>query len=48
MFLSPYISTEGVDAHAIEIRSKLHPYAKKNLDENILHMLRNTLVLGSH
>ncbi|KAI5335316.1 hypothetical protein L3X38_025449 [Prunus dulcis] len=36
------------DQHAIEVHSKLHPYAQKNLDENILHLFENTLVLGPH
>ncbi|CAL2237815.1 unnamed protein product [Prunus armeniaca] len=45
-FPPPHISGEGVDKHAIEIRSKLHPYSKKNLDANILHLLGNALVLG--
>ncbi|KAI5342458.1 hypothetical protein L3X38_010333 [Prunus dulcis] len=45
-FLPPHISGEGVDKHAIGIRSKLHPYCKKNLDANILHLLGNALVLG--
>ncbi|KAI5324502.1 hypothetical protein L3X38_033575 [Prunus dulcis] len=41
-------SHDGVDRHEIEVRSKLHPYAQKNLDENILHLFKNTLVLGPH
>ncbi|KAH0981382.1 hypothetical protein GBA52_008559 [Prunus armeniaca] len=45
-FPPPHISGEVVDKHAIEIRSKLHPYSKKNLDANILHLLGNALVLG--
>ncbi|CAL2259637.1 unnamed protein product [Prunus armeniaca] len=43
-----YITGAGVDIHAIEVRSKLHPFAKKNLDENVLHLFENTLVLGPH
>ncbi|XP_034197254.1 uncharacterized protein LOC117612697 [Prunus dulcis] len=43
-----YITGTGIDAHAIEVRSKLHPFAQKNLDENILHLFENTLVLGPH
>ncbi|KAI5350468.1 hypothetical protein L3X38_003359 [Prunus dulcis] len=43
-----YISGVGVDQHAIEVRSKLHSYTQKNLDENVLHMFENTLVLGPH
>ena len=43
-----YITGSGVDAHAIEVRSKLHPFAQKNLDENVLHLFENTLVLGPH
>ncbi|CAL2277262.1 unnamed protein product [Prunus armeniaca] len=43
-----YITGTGVDNHAIEVRSKLHPFAKKNLDENVLHVFENTLVLGPH
>ncbi|KAI5312723.1 hypothetical protein L3X38_041897 [Prunus dulcis] len=43
-----YITGSGIDAHAIEVRSKLHPFAQKNLDENILHLFENTLVLGPH
>ncbi|CAL8090254.1 unnamed protein product [Prunus armeniaca] len=31
-----------------KVRSKLHPFAKKNLDENVLHLFENTLVLGPH
>lgn len=45
-FPPPHISGEGVDKHAIEIRSKRHPYSTKNLDENILHLLENALILG--
>lgn len=41
----PYISGASVDLHAIEVRSKLHPYTQKNLDENVLHLFKNTLVL---
>ncbi|CAL2229817.1 unnamed protein product [Prunus armeniaca] len=43
-----YITRAGVDNHAIEIKSKLHPFAQKNLDENVLHLFKNTLVLGPH
>ncbi|CAL9019385.1 unnamed protein product [Prunus brigantina] len=43
-----YIAGSGVDNHAVEIRSKLYPFAKKNLDENVLHLFGNTLVLGPH
>ncbi|CAL2259883.1 unnamed protein product [Prunus armeniaca] len=45
---SDYITGIGVDEHAIEVRSKLHPFAQKNLDENVLHLFKNTLVLGPH
>ncbi|CAL2240293.1 unnamed protein product [Prunus armeniaca] len=34
--------------HAIEVCSWLHPYAWKNLDENVLHLFENTLILGPH
>ncbi|CAL8082552.1 unnamed protein product [Prunus armeniaca] len=43
-----YITGTGIDKHAIEVRSKLHPFAQKNLDENVLHLFKNTLVLGPH
>ncbi|CAL2237138.1 unnamed protein product [Prunus armeniaca] len=43
-----YITGIGIDKHAIEVRSKLHPFAQKNLDENVLHLFKNTLVLGPH
>ncbi|KAI5351259.1 hypothetical protein L3X38_004150 [Prunus dulcis] len=43
-----YLTGDEVDRHAIEVRSKLHPYAQKNLDENVLHLFENTLVLGPH
>ncbi|CAL9011436.1 unnamed protein product [Prunus brigantina] len=43
-----YITRTGVDKHVIEVRSKIHPFAKKNLDENVLHLFQNTLVLGPH
>ncbi|CAL9001298.1 unnamed protein product [Prunus brigantina] len=33
-FPPPHIFGAGVDQHAIEIHSKLHPYTQKNLDEN--------------
>ncbi|CAL2238071.1 unnamed protein product [Prunus armeniaca] len=39
-----YITGTGIDNHAIEVRSKLHPFAQKNLDENVLHLFENTLV----
>ncbi|CAL9011984.1 unnamed protein product [Prunus brigantina] len=43
-----YITGSGVDNHAVEVRNKFHPFAKKNLDENVLHLFENTLVLGPH
>ncbi|CAL8174389.1 unnamed protein product [Prunus armeniaca] len=43
-----YITGVGVDNHAIAVRSKLHPFTKKNLDKNVLHLFENTLVLGPH
>ncbi|XP_034200824.1 uncharacterized protein LOC117615778 [Prunus dulcis] len=43
-----YLTGDEVDRHAIEVRSKLHPYVQKNLDENVLHLFENTLVLGPH
>ncbi|CAL8162181.1 unnamed protein product [Prunus armeniaca] len=43
-----YITRTGVDNQAIKVRSKLHPFAQKNLDENVLHLFENTLVLGPH
>ncbi|CAL8082561.1 unnamed protein product [Prunus armeniaca] len=43
-----YITGTGVDNHAIEVRCKLHPFAKKNQDENVLPLFENTLVLGLH
>ncbi|CAL8993901.1 unnamed protein product [Prunus brigantina] len=43
-----YLTGDGVDQHAIEVHSRLHPYAQKNLDENVLHLFENTLVLGPH
>ena len=43
-----YITGAGVDKHAIEVQSKLHPFAQKNLNENVLYVFENTLVLGSH
>ncbi|CAL8152948.1 unnamed protein product [Prunus armeniaca] len=46
--LPDYITRAGNDKHAIEVRSKLHPFAQKNLDENVLHLFENTLVLGPH
>ncbi|CAL8123394.1 unnamed protein product [Prunus armeniaca] len=46
--LPDYITGAGIDSHAIEVRSKLHPFAQKNLDENVLHLFENTLVLGPH
>ncbi|VVA27482.1 PREDICTED: LOC110762039 isoform [Prunus dulcis] len=42
------ITGAGVDNHAIEVRSMLYPFAKKNLDENVLHLFENTLVLAPH
>lgn len=45
-FPPSHILGKGVDKHASEIKSKLHPYSKKNLDGNILNLLGNTLVLG--
>lgn len=48
-FPPPYLSGDGVDKHAIEIRSKFHQYIKSNqLDESILHMIGNTLLIGPH
>ncbi|CAL2245406.1 unnamed protein product [Prunus armeniaca] len=46
--LPDYITGAGIDKHTIEVRSKLHPFAQKNLDENVLHLFENTLVLGPH
>ncbi|CAL2259826.1 unnamed protein product [Prunus armeniaca] len=43
-----YITGTGIDRHAIKVRSKLHPFAQKNLDENVLQLFENTLVLGPH
>ncbi|CAL8152348.1 unnamed protein product [Prunus armeniaca] len=43
-----FITEDDVDQHAIEIHSKLHSYTQRNLDENVLHMFKNTLVLGPH
>ncbi|CAL2246205.1 unnamed protein product [Prunus armeniaca] len=43
-----YLTGDGVENHAIEVRSKLYPFAQKNLDENVLHLFKNTLVLGPH
>lgn len=43
-----FLTGDGVDNHAIEVRSRLHPFAQKNLDENVLHLFENTLVLGPH
>lgn len=43
-----YLTGDGVDQHVIEVHSRLHPYAQKNLDENVLHLFENTLVLGPH
>ncbi|CAL8168401.1 unnamed protein product [Prunus armeniaca] len=40
-----YITGTGIDKHAIEVWSKLHPFAQKNLYENVLHLFENTLVL---
>ncbi|CAL8152367.1 unnamed protein product [Prunus armeniaca] len=47
-WLPSYITGDGVDQHVIEIRSKLHSYTQRNLDENVLHMFENTVVLGPH
>ena len=46
--LPDYVTGAGIDSHAIEVRSKLHPFAQKNLDENVLHLFENTLVLGPY
>ncbi|CAL2247475.1 unnamed protein product [Prunus armeniaca] len=43
-----YITRTGIDKHAIEVRSRLNPFSKNNLDENVLHLFQNTLVLGPH
>ena len=43
-----YLTGDGVDNHAIEVRSKLHPFAQKNLDEYVLLLFENTLVLDPH
>ncbi|CAL8993532.1 unnamed protein product [Prunus brigantina] len=43
-----YLTGDGVDNHVIEVRSKLHPFAQKNLGENVLHLFENPLVLGLH
>ncbi|KAI5317384.1 hypothetical protein L3X38_037091 [Prunus dulcis] len=43
-----YLTGDGVDQHAIEVRTRLHPYAPKNLDKNVLHLFENTLFLGPH
>ncbi|CAL2277714.1 unnamed protein product [Prunus armeniaca] len=43
-----YIIGTRIDKHAIEVMSKLHPFAQKNLDENVLHLFKNTLVLGPY
>ncbi|CAL8175157.1 unnamed protein product [Prunus armeniaca] len=43
-----YITGTRIDKHAIEVMSKLHPFAQKNLDENVLHLFKNTLVLGPY
>ncbi|CAL2266794.1 unnamed protein product [Prunus armeniaca] len=45
---SDYITRTGIDNHVIEVRSKLHPFAQKNLDENVLHFFENTLVIGPY
>ncbi|CAL8163978.1 unnamed protein product [Prunus armeniaca] len=45
---SDYITGTGIDNHVIEVRSKLHPFAQKNLYENVFHFFENTLVLGPH
>ncbi|CAL9020906.1 unnamed protein product, partial [Prunus brigantina] len=33
---------------AIKVRSELHPFTQKNLDENVLHICEKTLILGPH
>ncbi|CAL2230429.1 unnamed protein product [Prunus armeniaca] len=43
-----YLTRDGVDNHTIEVRSKLYPFARQSLDENVLHLFENTLVLGPH
>ncbi|CAL2259959.1 unnamed protein product [Prunus armeniaca] len=43
-----YLTGDGVDNHVIKVRSKLYPFAQKNLDENVLYLFENTLVLGPH
>ncbi|KAI5324206.1 hypothetical protein L3X38_033279 [Prunus dulcis] len=43
-----YLTGDGVDNHTIEVRSKLYPFAQRNLDENVIHLFENTLVLGPH
>lgn len=43
-----YLTGDGVDQHAIKVCSRLHLYARKNLDENVLHLFENTLVLVPH
>ncbi|CAL2260164.1 unnamed protein product [Prunus armeniaca] len=43
-----YLIGDGVDQHAIEVCSKLHPFTEKNLDKNVLHLFENTLILGTH
>ncbi|CAL8167803.1 unnamed protein product [Prunus armeniaca] len=43
-----YVTGTGIDNHAIEVRSKLHLFAQKNLDENVLHLFDNTRVLAPH
>ncbi|KAI5316194.1 hypothetical protein L3X38_045370 [Prunus dulcis] len=42
-FLPITLLGAGLMLTAIEVRSKLHPFAQKNLDENILHLFENTL-----
>ncbi|KAI5319042.1 hypothetical protein L3X38_038750 [Prunus dulcis] len=43
-----YLTGDGIYNHAIEGCSKLHPFAQKNMDENVIHLFENTLVLGPH
>lgn len=41
-----YITGSGIDAHAMEVRSRLHPFVQKKLDENVLHLFDSTLTVG--
>ncbi|KAL6280385.1 hypothetical protein ACE6H2_017266 [Prunus campanulata] len=41
-----YITGSGIDAHAMEVRSRTHPLIGKKLDENVLHIFGDTLILG--